>query len=455
MGKKKSRNKNAELYTGLSFSAYKTSQHFNEHQILNSSRGHGFAAEKINNLSDVLKGNDAKIVGANNLKAGPDRVVNGEYIQTKYYQSADQSVGAMFENGKYKYINPDGTPMPVEVPRDQYEQALRAMENKIRQGQVTGVDDPTKAKDLVREGTATYKQAVNMAKAGTIESLTYDATTGMVIATYAFGISALITFAHAIWSGKSVKEASIASIQVGIKVFGVSFISHVATQQLSRTVVSKSLERSTAYIASNILPKEFVKLLAKGMNPSASVSSVNTVSKVLRGNIITGVVVTTVLSAGDIYHFAKNEISGLQCFKNICITSGSVASGIAGGMAGVAFVAWCISNPAGWVTAAGAIVVGSGASIIGGKTVKALVDLIGPDDAEVLKEIVDKQLSQIMDDYLITESEMSQISNRIQKIDWDKELRKIFSISNRESYCYQLFEPILKEIIEKRPLISI
>lgn len=49
-----------------------------------AAQGHGFAAEQANNLHDILTGKDAKIVGGDNAKDGPDRMVNGVNIQTKY-----------------------------------------------------------------------------------------------------------------------------------------------------------------------------------------------------------------------------------------------------------------------------------------------------------------------------------------------------------------------------------
>lgn len=41
-----------------------------------AAQGHGFAAEQANNLHDILTGKDAKIVGVDNAKDGPDRIVH-------------------------------------------------------------------------------------------------------------------------------------------------------------------------------------------------------------------------------------------------------------------------------------------------------------------------------------------------------------------------------------------
>ena len=46
----------------------------------------------------------------------------------------------------------DGKPMKIEVPSDKYDEAVRAMEEKIKNGQVKGVSDPNEAKNIVKKG---------------------------------------------------------------------------------------------------------------------------------------------------------------------------------------------------------------------------------------------------------------------------------------------------------------
>ena len=94
--------------------------------------------------------------------------------------------------------------MQIEVPSDKYEDAVRAMQNRIDRGEIHGIKN---AKDIIRKGNITYEQAKNIAKAGTIDSLVYDVVDGISIAGKAGGISAAITFAVATWNGKSFDEA--------------------------------------------------------------------------------------------------------------------------------------------------------------------------------------------------------------------------------------------------------
>ena len=169
--------------------------------MFRASQGHGFAAERANHLKDVITGKTAKLVGGNNAKNGPDRLVNGEVIQTKYHKSASRSVADCFEQGRYRYRNSDGSPMPVEVPCDQYDASLRAMRRRIAEGNVPGVNDPAEASRLVKRGFVTYQQAVNVAKFGTVESLTYDVVNGVKVGGVALGVSATVSYALAIWRG--------------------------------------------------------------------------------------------------------------------------------------------------------------------------------------------------------------------------------------------------------------
>lgn len=196
----------------------------------NTPRGHGFAAENANHLYDKISKGD--FIGKDNVKLtgeeidpktgriiknGADRVVDGVNIQTKYCASGSKCISECFENGKLRYLNSDGTPMQIEVPSDKYDAAVKAMENRIRNGEVPGVSDPSKAKEIVRKGNFTYEQAKNIARFGTVESITFDAVNGVIIATRAMGISATLTFATAIWSGEDFDAAIKKATYAGLK----------------------------------------------------------------------------------------------------------------------------------------------------------------------------------------------------------------------------------------------
>lgn len=167
--------------TGTAYqSSIETGAHTDRMSRFHARQGQGFAAEQANTLLDRVQGRQAVILGDNNAKNGPDRQVDGILIQTKYCQNAAASVNAAFRNGTYRYVDSQGHPLQLEVPYDQYEEALAQMEKRIIKGQVPGVTDPKQAKDLIRRGNVDYRTACRIAKAGNIDSLLYDAARLMV-----------------------------------------------------------------------------------------------------------------------------------------------------------------------------------------------------------------------------------------------------------------------------------
>ena len=119
--------------------------------------GHGIYAEEAGATLDKLAGEQSTVVGRDNAKNGPDKIVNASPIQCKYYQEASKSVGACFKRDSqtgimsFKYKDLNGNPMKVEVPADQYVQAIECMKTRILNGQVQGVTDPNVAYDIVRK----------------------------------------------------------------------------------------------------------------------------------------------------------------------------------------------------------------------------------------------------------------------------------------------------------------
>lgn len=103
-----------------------------------------------------MTGHDAQIVGDDNAKNGADRIVDGIYIQSKYCATGACCINECFADGgkgTFRYMA-DGKPMEIEVPADQniYDDAVKIMEEKIKNGQVPGVSDPREAKNWSGKG---------------------------------------------------------------------------------------------------------------------------------------------------------------------------------------------------------------------------------------------------------------------------------------------------------------
>lgn len=104
------------------------------------------------------------------------------------------------------------------------------------------------ADETIKGSPFTYAQVRNIAKFGTIESLTYDAVNGIKLAGTSMGITSVISFAQAVWSGEDFDIALKEACYSGLKVGGIAWISSIVTAQVGRTAANQALRPATDWI---------------------------------------------------------------------------------------------------------------------------------------------------------------------------------------------------------------
>ena len=436
-------------------------------------RGHGFAAEHANHLYDKIAqgdffGHGKVVLEADKIdpktgrivKNGADRVVNGVHIQTKYCNSGGKCISECFNEKGFRYFNSDGSPMQIEVPSDKYDAAVQAMEKRIRNGEVKGVTDPAEAKKIVRKGHFTYEQAKNIAKAGTIESIVYDSVNGVIIATSAFGISAVMTFATSVWNGENIEAALKNATHSGLKVGGTTFVTAVLSSQLSKAGLNSLLVRPTEALVKRLRPetvKRLTKAFSSGKNIYGAAAMKNT-AKMLRGNIITSVVSVAVLSSVDVVNIFRGRISGKQLFKNVAGTTVSVAGGTAGWIGGAAAGATIGSVVPLVGTTIGGVVGGFIGSIAGGaassKVANAALNVFIEDDADEMVRIIEMEFTQLVQDYLLSKKEVENILDVFGKEMNGNVIKDMFASGDRNKYARNLLvKHIDNEVIKRKKII--
>lgn len=438
----------------------------------NTPRGHGFAAEYANHLYDKINKGDlhgnVKLTGeeidpntGRIVKNGADRIVDGIKIQTKYCASGSKCISECFDNGKLKYLNSDGTPMQIEVPSDKYDAAVKAMENRIKNGEVPGISDPSKAKDIVRKGHFTYEQAKNITRFGTIESIKFDAVNGAIIATGAMGISTVLTFATSIWNGEDFDIALKNAAYSGLKVGGTTFATAVLSSQLSRAGLNSALVGSSEAIVSLMGPKAsamLVNAFRSGGNIYGA-AAMKSAAKMLRGNAITGAVSVIVLSSFDVANIFRGRISGSQLFKNVANTASTVAGGTAGWVGGASAGAAIGSAIPIVGTAIGGVVGGILGSFAGGaaagKVSGAVLNEFIEDDANKMVKIVEEVFTQLAEDYVLNKKEAENIIDKLQDKLTGKLLKDMFASSDRNRFAKNILEPLVEDEAKKRKRIQI
>lgn len=264
--------------------------------------GHGFAAEDANALDDLLKVRRVSQVGKSNTLNGPDRIVDGVEIQTKYCRTPTATFNEAFDGtGIYRYGN-----QVLEVPCGQRSDVVGKMAEAIREGRVPAVTDPAQAESMVREGRASYAQARRIARPGNLDSLAFDAQIHFANAALTSGIAFAAAGCRSLPTAPDKKAAlgdvAISAVQAGTK----SLFTGVATSQLVRirfarqaTVLVRSGLKQTTRTGTG---RRVVNAVASASCRKAvrGIAATNHVAKLLRSSIIGSAVSFGVATVPDI-----------------------------------------------------------------------------------------------------------------------------------------------------------
>lgn len=378
-----------------------------------ASGGTGFAAEQANNLYDNLTLTPAKIVGDNNVKNGADRQIWFTPVQSKYYSTARETVNAAFENGgagEYRYITECGRIMDLEVPKDQYESAIEIMREKIAAGQVADVTDPARADEIVRAGHYTYKQAKNIAEAGNIDSITYDAMDGAVVGLTVFSISSVISFGLMVMRGVDANEAAKIALKGGARVGGIAIASTVIAGQVSK---------------------------------ACSTELINAVGE---GTIAMGATLL-VLSAVDVVKVFNGQISAERAARNLGCNTVGLFAGKEGYELGAAFgTAIC----PGFGTFIGGIVGAYFCGSVARAVTETLLDSFFGNADDKIRKIFAGELNRAAKEYILTKEELNTMCSSLVKAIDENVLNRLSKDSKAREKIACFVDDLAKVVMKYR-----
>jgi len=438
-------------HAGLGFCHLQIAKLYVAQIRFHASNGHGFSAEQGNHLIDRIRLRGSSMLGDDNAKHGADRLVDGVHVQSKYCGTGKACIDNCFTpSGRFKYVNKDGTPMQIEVPSDKFAQAVEAMKERIRNGQVPGITDPEEATQIVRKGSLTYKQAVNIAKFGTIESITFDAVNGIKVGLISGSLSAIVAFAFAIRAGEPMEKALRSAAWVGFKVGGMALAISIVTSQIGRTAFEHAF-RGISKDITRKLSSKVASALVRGMTGQVLHGNVARVklAKLLRGNMASLVVTTVVMSVPDIVRTARGRISGVQLGKNLSSMVAGVAGGYGGTLAGAALGTMVFP-------VAGTYIGGAIGGLVGGYAGQgitgALLDNLVIDDAVAMLVIFEQELINVVIDHCMVNSEVEAVMKALIDRGLPKMLEDIFSQQSqqRPKYTYDVIEKAAIVELKKR-----
>lgn len=433
-----------------------------------SRTGHGIYAEEAGAILDRIAGERATVVGRNNAKNGPDKIVDAAPIQCKYHRKAYYSVDACFNKNtqtgvkSFKYTDLNGNAMRVEVPADQYIEAIEFMKKRIIDGQVPGVTDPNAAYGIIRKGKLTYNQALNLAKAGTIESIKFDAYTGAVNCMSVFGISAVVSFARTYWETKDYKKAAKCAIFTGLQVYGMTFFGGVIASQLSRTSLASAFNPLAAEISKSISPQIAQEIInafraLAGKKAIYGAAAQKSFAKFLGTTAISQGVMFIVFSVPDTFEAVNKKISGAQYWKNMTSLLASFAGSVVATTATGAFIGKTAGEKINKKVGAA---VGMGAGVIGGAVLgtaaKGIGNLVHEDDAVVIARMFQSILAIQLVDNMLTSEEQDMV---IKALDDDaKQLQRLQQdlrqSKSQEADIIKYLKPKIETVLKERLCID-
>lgn len=342
-----------------------------------SKQGHGFAAEDANALHDTMRGKHVDRVGCSNELNGADRIVDGQPIQTKYCRTAYESVNSAFKDGVYRYSG-----QKLEVPRDQFNDAVKILARKICQGKVPGVTDPKMAESMLVRGSVTQREAVQIAKAGNIDSLKFDAKTQAVACELSCGLSFAVTYFKAKSNGMSHGEALKVATKHAAKSGVATMATGVVTQQLLRTQVGAKVSSAASTVLAKpaihaamktevgrqIVSKTATSIVGRQVTGAAAA---NVATKALRSNALVSGVAFVGTTIPDAVNYCRGNISGREFAENTASNAAGFGGGWAGASTGAA-IGSAICPGVG--TVIGGIVGGIGAALGASACVRKIFD---------------------------------------------------------------------------------
>lgn len=324
-----------------SASATEHTQLYDKYRVMQNA--HGYAAEDANELVDKLHGRSVQSLGRRNASDGPDRIVDGLKVQTKYCRDAAHTIETSFnkETGMFRYAG-----QRLEIPSDQYDEAVELMKGKIREGRLPGITDPNEAKNIIRKGAVTYEEACRIARAGTVESIGFDIMTGAVTCGYAAGLSALLIFTVQMMEGEETGEAALSAVEGAAVTAGVVMASHVGTQQFLRAQktdgVAKAVDKGASKIVRSVrntkVGRQLFDKAVSGMSGAelAGKEVIGAGRRLVGSTVVSSSITLMVLSTIEVMKGACGKETWAMVGRDIAADATGVAGGAAGAWLGTA-----------------------------------------------------------------------------------------------------------------------
>lgn len=308
--------------------------------------------------------------------------------------------------------------------------------------------------DAIKKGAFTYSQVCHIAQTGNIHQLKISEEGRIYFADESICMSTAISFAQSKWNSATREEAIENAVLTGLTIIGEAFAEDVITIQIKHANVSKHINLSEGLkdaVRKNGAKAVIKKMAEKATKKASSVATQKTIT-LMNANVVTGAVVTGVMSSVDIVNMIKKEMSPRQLFKTVSKTIVGVAGSIIGLIIGGG-IGFNISNVS-------AIMMGLIGGIIGSllatKFAKNIIGFFIKEDVVKMLGIFNEELAVAAEVFLLNEQELKQALNDFNVVyNLDDELRKMYATDDRVAYAKALIENELSRIVKSRMYLQV
>lgn len=341
----------------------------------------------------------------------------------------------------------------LEVPFEQYEEIISVMKQQV--------SDTIDYTQIIKKGAFTYAQIEHITLARNIHGLTMDEQGRIHFVNDAISISAVTAFAQSKWNGAPRKVAIENGIHTGLAVLGETFAEEVIALQIynhEEVIADFDLNPDIRGAFKTGGAKMASKKMATAITKKAMISSAALKKGImlLNTNVVTGALVTGMMSTVDIAHTVRGKMSSQQLFKNIAKTAASVTGGMIGMLVGSGIGLTIPNVSTAIVSMIGAIVgllIGSG---LASKITKRALDMFIRDDALQMLDIFNERLTVLAEEYLLNEKELEQALHDFEALhNMPKMLKEMYAAEDREQFADQLIQGELMRIVKLRMYLHV
>jgi hypothetical protein len=369
------------------------------------------------------------------------RLQESQLIHNIYCPTAEETIAiceeelAMLQNHQKFYF---------EVPFEQFDDVFRYFNEMTS----------------IKQGAFTYIQARHIAETGNIRHLLIDKRGRIFFEKEMTGMSTALAFAQSKWNGASREEAMENAVMTGLAVIGEAFVEElISVHDLEvyegrKLHVGDGLKDAVRTNGAKVIVKKVAaKATKKAMYSSVAAKKAITL---LNANVVTGALVTGVMSSIDIVRTIKGEMSPAQLFKNVSKTAASVAGSMIGLVIGGGIGLNIPNVSTAVISLIGGIIGLIIGSVLATKIAKRVLDFFIKDDTAKMLDIFNEQLAVAAEAFLLNEQELQQaLKDFSESYDMQDELRSMHASDNRKEYADSLIEDELLRIVRSRMYLQV